>query len=250
MKIVVLNFRKYKCFFTFTKLCAIFALLFFLTSYITNAYLTSEKYTAVLQNMNEKRLIIIDAGHGGEDPGAVGVGNVYEKNLNLELSFTLGKLLEEAGFAVLFTRTEDKLLYLEEENIKGIRKISDLKNRCKIAAEYPNSIFISIHMNSYSNPKYSGLQVYYSEKNENSKTLANKIQYSVKEKLQPSNNRTTKAGNGIYVLENLENTAVLIECGFITNPEECKKLLEKEYQKQLCLSIVYGIIDYNSLPIN
>lgn len=250
MKIFIINIKKYNRLISFFKICVIFVLIFFITSHITNAFLTSKQYTTVLQEMNEKKLIIIDAGHGGEDPGAIGINNVYEKDLNLEISFTLGKVLEEAGYAVLYTRTEDKLLYLEEENIKGIRKISDLKNRCKIAAEYPNSIFISIHMNSYSNPKYSGLQVYYSTKNEYSKILANKIQSSVRENLQQQNERTVKKGNGIYLLENIENSAILIECGFITNPEECKKLLEKEYQKELCLSILYGIIEYNKFPIN
>lgn len=250
MKILIINIRKYNRFISFFKLAVIFVLIFFMTSLLTNAFLTSKQYTTVLQELNEKKLIIIDAGHGGEDPGAIGIDNVYEKDLNLEISFTLGKVLEEAGFAVLYTRTEDKLLYLEEENIKGIRKISDLKNRCKIAAEYPNSIFISIHMNSYSNSKYSGLQVYYSAKNEDSKILANKIQSSVRENLQEQNERTIKKGNGIYLLENIENNAVLIECGFITNPDECKKLLEKEYQKELCLSIVYGIIEYNKVTTN
>ncbi|MBE6645004.1 MAG: hypothetical protein E7612_06475 [Ruminococcaceae bacterium] len=193
---------------------------------------------------NEKNLVIIDAGHGGEDPGAIGKNGIYEKNLNLEIANLVGKTLSEKGFAVVYTRTEDKLLYSEEENVKGLRKISDLKNRCKIAAEYPNSIFISIHMNSYSDPKYSGLQVYYSQNNEESKILAAEIQASVKEQTQPENNRVIKAGTDIYVLENTQNTSVLIECGFLTNYSECVKLSEKEYQKQLSLSIVCGIINY------
>ena len=90
-------------------------------------------------------VIIIDAGHGGEDPGAIGINGIYEKDVNLDIALTIGEELKAKGYTVVYTRTEDKMLYLPEENIKGMRKISDLKNRCKITAEYDNCIFISIH---------------------------------------------------------------------------------------------------------
>ena len=189
-------------------------------------------------------LIILDAGHGGEDVGATGVNGVYEKDLNLSLAFILGEMLAEKGFAVVYTRSEDKLLYRETENIKGIRKISDLKNRCEIAKNYPNALFVSIHMNTFGDSKYSGLQVYYSSKNPESEILAGAIQSSVKKELQSENNRKTKVGKDIYILENIDNPAVLIECGFLSNPEEAKKLSEKEYQKILSFSIICGIIEY------
>ena len=192
----------------------------------------------------KENIIILDAGHGGEDPGATSASGKHEKDLNLEIAFVLGEMLTEKGYTVIYTRTEDKMLYRESENIKGIRKISDLKNRCKIAKEYPNAIFISIHMNSYGESKYSGLQVYHSSKNDNSQKLATSIQSSVKKELQPSNNRKIKEGDNIYLLENIENTAVLIECGFLSNPEEAEKLSEKEYQKLLSFSIICGIIEY------
>ena len=192
----------------------------------------------------EEKMIIIDAGHGGEDSGAIGACGVLEKDLNLEIATEVGNALKEKGYIVLYTRTEDKLLYTEEENIKGIRKISDLKNRCKIANEHPGAIFVSIHMNSYSSSKYSGLQVYYTEDDEKSAALAGKIQSSVRTLLQNDNRRTTKCGKDIYILDNTEPVAVLIECGFLTNAAECKKLSEKEYQKQLSSAIVCGIIEY------
>lgn len=191
-----------------------------------------------------EKIIIIDAGHGGEDPGAVGVDGSLEKDINLEIALQIGKMLEAEDFIVVYTRTDDRLLYTEEENIKGIRKISDLKNRCKVAERYPESMFISIHMNSFGSEKYSGLQVYYSENNEQSRALADSIQNKVREDLQTNNNRVIKAGKDMYILENIQNNAVLIECGFLTNKEECKKLSEKEYQKQLSFSIVCGIIEY------
>ena len=190
------------------------------------------------------KIIILDAGHGGEDSGAVGVNGVLEKDLNLQIALEIGRIFEEKNYVVVYTRTDDHLLYTEEQNIKGIRKINDLKNRCRFAEKYPESIFISIHMNSFGSAKYSGLQVYYSGNNEESRLLADTIQNRVATDIQKDNKRVIKRGNDMYILENINNTAVLIECGFLTNEEECKKLSEKEYQKQLSFSIVCGIIEY------
>jgi len=244
MKVVILNLHKIRSGIKAVKVIAFMLIFLLLGGLFVNTYLNSEKYVSAMSKENEKNIVIIDAGHGGEDPGAVGSDNIYEKDLNLSVSKELGSALAEKGFTVIYTRTDDKLLYKEEENIKGIRKISDLKNRCKIAAEYPNAIFVSIHMNSYGDPKYSGTQVYYSTRNEYGRMLASAIQESVKESLQPNNNRVIKSGEGIFLLENTENVSVLVECGFITNSEECKKLSEKEYQKELSLAIVCGIIKY------
>ena len=204
----------------------------------------SDEYTEAALALANQRTVIIDAGHGGEDCGAIGTTGVYEKDLNLEVAKLLGEEFRERGYAVIYTRLDDKLLYTEEENIRGIRKISDLKNRCKIGAETPDAVFVSVHMNSFSQSKYSGTHVYYSKNNEASYPLAVSIQEKIKAELQPENERVVKPGDGIYLLENLENPAILIECGFLTNPEECEKLSEKEYQKQLSFSIFCGIIEY------
>ena len=245
MKIITLNLKsKYKSAKSLFKIALIVILAVSLLNVFASAYLKSKLYEATISDITEKKTIILDAGHGGEDCGAIGANGIYEKDLNLDITNQLGKLLSEAGFAVIYTRTTDALLYSESENIKGIRKISDLKNRCKIGAEYPNAIYISVHMNSYRNPIYSGLQVYYSLKNEASSALAGAVQSSVKESLQTDNNRKIKPGNDIYLMENLENPAILIECGFLTNKSECNKLCQKEYQKQLCFSIYCGIIKY------
>ena len=192
----------------------------------------------------QKRIIVIDAGHGGEDSGAIGESGVYEKDLNLEIAFKLGEYITSAGYEVAYTRTEDKLLYKEEENIKGMRKISDLKNRIGIANSYTDAIFLSIHMNSYGAKSCSGLQVYYGVGNEEAHRLANDIQSEVVSRLQTANKRQTKSGAGLYLLENSQNPAVLIECGFLSNPEECEKLSQKEYQKELSFAILCGIIKY------
>ncbi len=191
-----------------------------------------------------KQLIVIDAGHGGEDPGAVGISGIYEKDLNLEIAMLVGEELRARGYEVVYTRTEDKLLYSEEENIKGLRKLSDLKNRCKISEDAGATLFISLHMNSYGDPKYSGLQVYYTDGNDDSRRLATSIQNSVRDDVQRENDRVVKSGKNLYLLENCSGVGVLVECGFITNAEECEKLSQKEYQKQLSFAIVCGIIEY------
>jgi len=219
-------------------------LIFSLSFFACEIYVSSDEYVDAMQLASEKKIVIIDAGHGGEDPGVVGVSGVYEKDLNLSFVLEIGSLLERAGYAVIYTRLEDRLLYKEEENIKGIRKISDLKNRTEIANQYTDAIFVSIHMNSYSDAKYSGTQVYYGKNNGLGRELAESIRSSVKERIQPNNERKTKPGEGMYILEHALPPSVIVECGFLTNREECEKLSEKEYQKSLCLAIVYGIIDY------
>ena len=190
------------------------------------------------------RIIIIDAGHGGEDAGAVAAGEIYEKDLNLEYALCIGEILTEKGYTVVFTRADDRMLYSPEENIKGHRKISDLKNRIKVCEGYPNSLLISVHMNTFGSSKYSGLQVYYKSDSDESMSLASKIQASVRSEVQPENKRNIKDGKGLYLLDNSPTSSVLIECGFMSNNEELSKLLQKEYKNTLCFSIVCGIIEY------
>lgn len=190
-----------------------------------------------------KRILVIDAGHGGEDSGAIGVNGSLEKDINLALAMIIGEELTKKGFAVYYTRTDDRMLYKESENVKGLRKLSDLKTRIEIAEQYDSPLFISIHQNSFGSPQYSGLQVFYG-KSKGSNALAESIRQSVKSELQPNNNRVCKEGKGMFLLENCDFPSVIIECGFMSNKEECEKLSEKEYQKQLSLVIVCGIIDY------
>ena len=247
MKVFVLNLRShYKKGKAILKFFAIAMIFVILASLGAKAYLESDAYEEAISSVAEKVTVILDAGHGGEDCGAIGVNGVYEKDLNMSIATKLGEMLSSRGFAVVYTRTTDALLYTEEENIHGMRKIYDLKNRCKIGAEYPNAIYISIHMNSYKSAECAGLQVYYSENNDESRNLAGAVQSSVRSELQRENNRQIKKGKGIYLMENLNNPAILIECGFLTNPKECEKLSEKEYQKELSFAIICGIIEYTS----
>ena len=244
MRIFVLNFTNRRLIRSISSVLIVLTILIATSIGVVTKYYGSDLILASADGIEYEKIIIIDPGHGGEDPGAVGVNGKYEKDLNLEISLEIGKIFEEKGYVVIYTRTDDRMLYTEEENVKGIRKISDLKNRCKVAERYPEAVFLSVHMNSFGSSRYSGLQVYYSTENDNSLTLANKIQSKVKSEVQPENNRTTKKGKGMYVLENIRNCAVLVECGFLTNEEECEKLSKKEYQKELSFSIVCGIIEY------
>ena len=244
MKIFIINSKKIYPAFEAVGVLVVFFALVLSATFVLNYVLDTAIYIQAAAENGGDDIIIIDAGHGGEDCGAIGKNGVFEKTLNLEISNYTASALRELGYTVVMTRTEDKMLYKEEENINGIRKISDLKNRLKIAEEYPGAIFVSIHMNSYSAERYSGFQAYFNGEDVNSRALANIIQQKVIEKTQPNNNRVIKDGSELYILKNSPTVAVLLECGFITNGEECEKLCEKEYQKELSFAIACGIIEY------
>ena len=204
----------------------------------------SESIMTDAPSVNNNLTVIIDAGHGGEDSGAVGINGILEKDLNLMLSEQIRQILSTHQVNVIMTREEDKLLYKENENIKGQRKLFDLKNRYLIAAEIENSIFVSIHMNKFPKEEYKGLQVYYSPNNLDSRELAYKIQSDVVNYIQNDNNREIKnAKNDIYLLSRLSNVAVLIECGFLSNYEEANKLTDINYRRQLAFVIANAIIE-------
>ena len=145
---------------------------------------------------------------------------------------------------MILTRTEDALLYGEDEDIYGQRKKSDLKNRLAIAEAHPDALFVSIHMNTFSVAKYSGLQVYYAS-TQGSRELANSVQAAVREDVQQNNHRVPQAASSsIYLLHNAVGTSILVECGFLSNPEECTLLSQKDYQSRLCFSIFCGMMEY------
>lgn len=186
--------------------------------------------------------IIIDAGHGGEDGGASSADGTKEKDLNLSVALNLGKLLESDGYSVIYTRADDSMLYTTSE---GSKKMQDLKNRLKIAKENEEAVFISIHMNKFTQEKYSGLQVFYSNNNKASEQLAKIIQTNTHDFQQNENNREIKAaGSNIYLLHNIKNPAVLVECGFLSNPKECEKLKDETYRKEIALVIYSSLIEF------
>ena len=179
----------------------------------------------------------------GEDGGATGTNGVLEKDLNLAVSGMLSDLLRGAGYTVVETRTEDRLLYTEGTQ-KGRKKQGDLENRVKYTALYPNSILVSIHMNTFLLDTCEGVQVWYSQNDERSAALAKQIQDGVREHLQPSNNRKIKAAtSSIYLLRHAKTPAVLVECGFLSNPSECARLCDTSYQQKLALTLFDAICE-------
>ena len=189
--------------------------------------------------------VIIDAGHGGEDGGAIGIDKkTLEKDVNLSVSMYLGKLLESDGINVIYTRTEDVLLYDRNVDYDGRKKSLDLRARLDIAEQNPGAVFVSVHMNSFGDPKYSGMQVYYSDSAEDGRILAETLQKMARF-LSPTNERMIKKANSsIYLLDRAPGTAVLVECGFLSNYEECSLLSTEDYQKKVAFAIYRGIMDY------
>lgn len=189
--------------------------------------------------------VIIDAGHGGEDGGTQSSDGTLEKDLNLDIALRLCELLKKQGVNVILTREDDRLLYDRNVDYKGRKKLLDAEARLKIAADNPDAIFISIHQNAFSSTQYSGLQVWYSGNNASSLPLAEAIQSSVKSTLQPENNRAVKlSGSNVYIMQNVKNPAVLVECGFLSNPAEAKKLSDVTYRQNLSQVICDAIMGY------
>ena len=196
------------------------------------------------ENSYKNTTIILDAGHGGEDCGAIGINGVYEKDLNLAICFYLKNYFEMAGCSVVLTRTEDKMLYKNDENIYGQRKLYDLKNRLLIADKYTNAIFVSIHMNSFPIGKYRGLQVWYQKGSTLSQKIAENVQKLNKQYLQPTNQRLIKAADeSMFLLHQSKLPTILIESGFLSNSDECEEMCQKNYQKQLSFIIFCAILE-------
>lgn len=194
--------------------------------------------------------VVIDAGHGGEDGGTSSAGGTSEKELNLSVAFALRDLFEAAGVPVVMTRTEDVLLYDRNVDFKGRKKVLDLAARRlvaeKTAAEAEQcggvSLFISIHMNAFPQPQYRGMQVWYGTGHPLSAEAATGIQ-SAALAVMPDNHRKTKAaGSNIYLLDRIKSPAVLVECGFLSNPEEAELLSREEYRYAVAAVVFAGVI--------
>lgn len=195
----------------------------------------------------KKYTVILDAGHGGEDGGAVGVDGIYEKNINLSIATKLKSLFGAAGYDVIMTRDEDRAIYDDNAGTLKQKKKSDLRNRLNIikSNSNDNTVFISVHQNKFTDSKYSGSQIFYSKNNPLSQELANYIKKSITGLIQPDNTREIKpADKTIFLLHNTSIPAVIVECGFLSNSEEAHKLESEEYQEQMSFCIFCGAINY------
>nr|WP_319488098.1 N-acetylmuramoyl-L-alanine amidase [uncultured Caproiciproducens sp.] len=216
-------------------------------AFLMLSYISYNKIDKMASALAEKRnpVIVIDPGHGGEDGGATGKSSSLEKDINLAIALNLEKLLKSSGFRVVMTRTTDISVCDDHLGTIRERKVSDIHNRLKIIEEQGDCIFISIHQNFFTDSRYSGAQVFYSKKNDSSKDLAESIKSRVVGLIQPKNTRETKpATSSIYLLWNTNVTAVMVECGFLSNDSEAVKLNDKIYQQQMAFSVYSGLLDY------
>ena len=186
-----------------------------------------------------------NASHGGFDSGARASDGTQEKDINLNISKNLKVFLEYFGFNVIMTRESD--VSTESDNGKNSKKSSDLYNRLNTMKENPDAVFVSIHMNKFTSSSAVGAQVFYAPNAEMSDLLADSIQSTIKQLLQPQNERVIKKGTkSIYILNNATIPAIIVECGFMSNQKELSLLKDENYQKKMAFSILCGIISYHN----
>lgn len=191
-----------------------------------------------------KHCIIVDAGHGGVDGGATSCTGKLESSFNLEISLRLNDLLHLLGYDTRMIRTTDTSVYTKGETIAQ-KKISDLKERVRIINETEKALLLSIHQNNFSDGKYSGAQVFYGKAGQ-SEPLAKALQSVFVSSLNPGSKRQCKKSEGVYLMEHIDCTGVLIECGFLSNVQEEAKLRTPEYQKKLCCVIAATVSSFLS----
>ncbi|MBQ8280366.1 MAG: N-acetylmuramoyl-L-alanine amidase [Roseburia sp.] len=184
--------------------------------------------------------IVIDAGHGGADPGKVGVNDTLEKDINLAIALLLKEQLEDAGIQIILTRDSDVDLSNGASNFKS----ADMQNRCKLITEANPVFTVSIHQNSYPSENVTGAQVFYYTHSEEGKNLATQLQNSLITNLDPSNKRQPKANDSYYLLKKTPTPTVIVECGFLSSPTEAALLSTTEYQEKVVNAITLGILEY------
>ena len=193
----------------------------------------------------EKQVIILDAGHGGIDGGCSSAAGDVEKNINLAILLDLREMLRASGYEVIVTRDTD--ISIHDKGVEGIanQKSSDMDNRLEIFNSVEGAICLSIHQNQFTDPKYSGAQMFYSETNDESAVLAQEIQDQFVAFLQPENKREIKlCGKELFLCYFCENPTVMAECGFLSNPEEAALLVTEEYQKKVAFTLYAALVQH------
>lgn len=212
--------------------------------------LLSDKSVTVMKQVflssetSSKKVILIDAGHGGKDPGKVGVNNAKEKDINLAIALVLRDLMEKEGFEVVMTRETDCGLYEETDSNK---KNADMRNRVKLIAETNPMLAVSIHQNSFSQESSHGVQVFYYATSTEGEKFAKVMQQTIKDYIADGNHRVEKANTSYYMLKKSTCPLVIIECGFLSNYREAELLVTQEYQTKMAEAIRNGILKYLSL---
>lgn len=209
--------------------------------------IVSSNEASVNNTGNEKKpVILLDPGHGGIDGGAVGIGGICEKDLNLDLAKKLAEKLSAEGFTVVLTRETDSLLTYDGASSA---KNGDLRARLSMAEESGDCLFISIHMNKFSDPSVKGITLYHSPNHPEGQRLAEAIMAKVKEELQPENKRPIKAADSsLYILHRITKPAVLVECGFLSNTYEASLLADNAYRDRLANLLKDAVVGYLNTP--
>lgn len=210
-------------------------------SAMTLTHVCNQTVTVMVEGASFRRsaCYIIDAGHGGIDTGATSCSGVAESHTNLQISFRIRDLLHFLGYETKMIRTTDTSIYTYGNTIAE-QKVSDLKNRVSVVNETENGVLVSIHQNTFPDKRYRGAQIFYA--NESSKALALQLQKTLSGLLQPDSNRNIKKASGIYLMEKINRPGILVECGFISNPEDDALLQNEDYQKLLSAIIATTLI--------
>ena len=239
LKVIVSSKFKAKLFLVLS-LTVIFSVLITCYSYVQKETLDADAQT------DEIPTVIIDAGHGGIDGGTHSYDGTLEKDINLRIATMLRDILINLGYTdVVMTRETDKSIH--DDGVQGIRnqKVSDIKNRLNIIESYENAVFISIHQNYFTQEKYSGAQIFYSKNNPESQKLAQSVRLSLINEFQKDNTREIKqSGKEIFLLNNTDSPAIMVECGFLSNRKEADLLKTEEYQRNIAFFVANGLIDY------
>lgn len=182
--------------------------------------------------------------HGGDDPGKIGINKAKEKEINLKIAKELEKMLEEEGIKIVMTRKDDAGLYDKSSHNK---KVEDMRRRCEIITKADPVFTVSIHQNSYPQESVKGAQVFYYGQSKEGRDLAETLQKSLVEQLDPQNHRQAKANESYYLLKKTPTPAVIVECGFLSNSKEAELLVTEEYQKKVAEAVKSGILNYLNL---
>lgn len=212
--------------------------------FVAVAYWTNLATTTIVQMIPVERnhSIVIDPGHGGVDGGATSCTGVLESKFNLDVSLRLRDLFHLLGYRTKMIRTEDVSVYKSGETIAA-KKVSDLRTRVQIINETEDAILVSIHQNTFSDSRYSGPQVFYGPEGEG-EVLAKLLQKTLTDALAPGSNRMAKKADGIYLMQHINCTGALVECGFLSNPEEEGKLRNSRYQCSLSCVIASAVANF------
>ena len=215
-----------------------------LTVLLVHSSLTGTQTVATVNLPVSNKVIVLDAGHGIPDEGAQSSNGTTEAETNLKVALKVQTLLEQSGATVILTRSDENAIYDIDSKTLKQKKISDIHNRVKIGNESSADIFVSIHLNKIPQQQYYGWQTFFQEGNEQSLNLAKSIQSNLNDSIQKENKRVAMKIDNIYIMKHIEIPTAIVECGFLSNPEEEKLLLEDDYQNRLAWGIYNVIMDY------